>query len=102
MGWQSLDQDGDNWGIYGHRYDSETASVTVNPPQSTAADMLDFGGTDSYVDIGDPGAGSDDLDPGKGDFTVEAWFYYDGPNGTQSIVSKGQFRYLRYRLQYLP
>ena len=89
VAWQSRDQDGDNWGVFGHRYDSETASVTVNPPQAEAASMLDFSGTDSFVDIGDPGAGADDLDPGLSDFTVEAWFYYDGPNGTQSIVSKG-------------
>ena len=87
--WQSKDQDGDNWGVHGHRYDSETASVTVNPPQAEAASMLDFGGSDSFVDIGDPGQNADDLDPGRGDYTVEAWFYYDGPGGTQSIVSKG-------------
>ncbi|MGH1484551.1 MAG: LamG domain-containing protein, partial [Geminicoccales bacterium] len=87
--WQSNDQDGDRNGIYGHRYDSETASVTVNPPQAQAASLLDFGGTDSFVDIGDPGQSSDDLDPGRGDYTVEAWFYYDGANGRQSIVSKG-------------
>ncbi|MGI9421335.1 MAG: putative Ig domain-containing protein, partial [Geminicoccaceae bacterium] len=91
MAWQSRDQDGDNWGVFGHRYDSETATVTVNPPQNQAASTLDFGGSNSYVDVdvGDPGASSDDLDPGRGDFTVEAWFYYDGPNGRQSIVSKG-------------
>ena len=89
IAWQSRDQDGDDWGIYGHRYDSETASVTVTPPQAEAASILDFGGSNSFVDIGDPGSNSDDLDPGRGDFTVEAWFYYDGPNGTQSIVSKG-------------
>ncbi|MGI9504048.1 MAG: Ig-like domain-containing protein, partial [Geminicoccaceae bacterium] len=89
MTWQSKDQDGDDWGIYGHRYDSETASATVNAPQAEAASVLDFGGTDSYVDIGDPGPNSDDLDPGRGDYTIEAWFYYDGANGRQSIVSKG-------------
>ncbi|MEZ5935207.1 MAG: LamG-like jellyroll fold domain-containing protein [Alphaproteobacteria bacterium] len=87
--WQSMDQDGDDLGVFGHRYDSETASVTVNPPTSAAESLLDFGGSSSFVDIGDPGASADDLDPGKGDFTVEAWFYYDGANGVQSIVSKG-------------
>ena len=87
--WQSKDQDGDDWGVFGHRYDSETASVTVNPPQAEAASMLDFSGSNSFVDIGDPGASSDDLDPGRGDHTVEGWFYYDGPNGRQSIISKG-------------
>ena len=89
VAWQSRNQDGDDGGVYGHRYESETVSATVNPPTAEAASMLDFGGSDSYVDIGDPGSSSDDLDPGRGDFTVEAWFYYDGPNGRQSIVSKG-------------
>jgi len=87
--WQSENQDGDNFGVFGRRYDSETVSVTVTPPQVEAASTLDFGGGNSFVDVGDPGQNADDLDPGRGDYTVEAWFYYDGPNGRQSIVSKG-------------
>ena len=89
VAWQSMGQDGDDLGVFGHRYDNETASVTVNPPTSAAESMLDFGGSSSFVDIGDPGLNTNDLDPGRSDFTVEAWFYYDGSGGTQSIVSKG-------------
>ena len=29
------------------------------------------------------------MDPGTGDYSVEAWFYYSGDNGLRSIVSKG-------------
>ena len=92
VAWQSRNQDGDNGGIFAHRYDSETISVTVNPPAAEAASTLDFSGSNSYIDIGDPGPSANDLDPGRGDITVEAWFYYDGPNGRQSIVSKGNDR----------
>lgn len=73
----------------------ETASINVTPaPSGTAptvagASALDFGGTNSYVDVGDPGASADDLDLGTGDLTVEAWFFWDGAGtGDQMIASK--------------
>jgi Putative Ig domain/Bacterial Ig domain len=81
--------DADLTGVSGHLYQSETASVTVNPPSVAASSMLDFGGTNSYVDAGDPGLSANALDPGTRDFTAEAWFYYAGPGGTQTILSKG-------------
>jgi hypothetical protein len=85
--WTSPDVNGT--GVSGHLYQSETASVTVNPPAAAATSMLDFGGTSSYVDAGDPGLSGSALDPGTRDFTAEAWFYYAGPGGTQTILSKG-------------
>ena len=100
-GWQSNEQDGDDWGVYGHQYESELASVTINPPQGAAATMLDFGSSNSFVAAGDPGPSSNALDPGTQDFTVEAWFYYAGPNGIQSIVSKGNAYGGRSRVQHL-
>ena len=89
VGWTSNNQDGDAEGVFGHHYENETASVTVNPPAAAAASRLDFGSSNSFVDAGDPGPSANALDPGARDFTVEAWFYYGGPGGTQSIVSKG-------------
>ena len=73
---------------------SEVASITVTPqngaPVAAGAGMLDFSGTNSFVDIGDPGASNNDLDLMTRDLTVEAWFYYDGSTsgGQQMIVSK--------------
>lgn len=87
--WESDAQDGGGAGVYARHFDSATASVTVNAPVKVGASVLDFGGSNSTVNVGDPGSDSDDLDPGTGDFTVEAWFHYEGANGTQTIVSKG-------------
>jgi hypothetical protein len=84
--------DADYAGVSGHLYQSETASVTVNPPSVAASSMLDFGGTNSYVDVGDPGLSANALDPGTQDFTAEAWFYYAGPTlpgQPETIVAKG-------------
>ena len=86
VAWESTGaQDGDNDGIFAHQFDAQPLSA----PEIVGANTLDFGGTNSYVDIGDPGGTNGDLDLGTSDLTVEAWFYYDGSgSGEQVIVSK--------------
>ncbi len=83
--WQSKNQDGDNWGIFGHRYEGEAPTPSATPPEAAAANQLSFNGSSGYVDVGTDGA----LNPQQGDFTIEAWFYYSGADGVQTIVSKG-------------
>ena len=66
-----------------------TVDQVVGAPVAMASKAVTFDGVDDHISAGDPGAASDDLDIGTRDFTVEAWFYYDGTNNQQSIVTKG-------------
>ena len=84
--WESANQDGNGLGVFARQFDSDTASVTINAPTAAGSNVIDFAGRDNYVDLGQ---GNGVLKPGTGDFTVEAWFHYDGTNGAQTIVSKG-------------
>ena len=84
--WQSKNQDGDGEGVFAHQFTSESPAVTTNAPDAEGDNVIDFSGTNSYVDMGDDAS----LDVGTQDFTVEAWFYYSGPaSGNDTIVSKG-------------
>ena len=68
----------------------ETGTLTVTPapvvntaPTMAAGGGRIFDGADDRIDMGD------NHDIGNGDMTVEAWFYWDGTNEKQTIVSKG-------------
>ncbi len=83
--WESDAQDGDGAGIVGRQFDAAASSGNAAPVAAWTS-MLDLDGSADYVDAGQAGGAHD---PGTGDFTVEAWFYYDGSGGTQTVLSKG-------------